>query len=58
MIGVELDVQRSHPAEFARGVLLALDGETAHPRAIAAIRNLCEIAILHANKLSEGKWLR
>lgn len=57
MIGVELDAQRSHPAAFARGIMSALGGETS-PAAIAAVRNVCEVLILQANKLTEGKWLR
>jgi hypothetical protein len=57
MIGVELEAQRSHPAEFARGILLALDGDRG-PKALAATRNVAEVLILHGNKLSGGKWLR
>jgi hypothetical protein len=57
MIGVELDAQRSHPAEFARGIFAALDGSR-DAKAIAAVRNLVEIATMHANKLTDGKWSR
>lgn len=55
MIGVELEAQRSHPAEFARGILLALDGDRG-PRAIAAARNIAEVLIRHAQMLNGGKW--
>lgn len=54
MIGVELDAQRSTPAEFARGILLALDGDRG-PKALAATRNVAEILIRGANALG-AKW--
>lgn len=57
MIGVELEAQRSHPAEFARGIFLALDGDRG-PRAIAAVRNIAEVISRHGNWLTDGKWLR
>ncbi len=56
MIGVELEAQRSHPAELARGILLALDGDRG-PKAIAAARNVAEILIHEGNRLTGGKWL-
>lgn len=57
MIGVELDAQRSHPAEFARGILLALDGDRG-PKALAATRIVAEVLIRQGDKLTGGKWLR
>ena len=55
MIGVELEAQRSHPAEFARGLQSAIDGSR-DVRAIAAMRNVAEILIRHAQMLNGGKW--
>ena len=54
MIGSELEAQRSFPAEFARGIFAALDGDRG-PKAIAAMRNVAEVLIRHAN-LCGAKW--
>lgn len=56
MIGAELEAQRSSPAEFARGIQLAMMGAFDDPRAIAALRNGAEILIRHAQYVTEGKW--
>lgn len=55
MIGAELEAQREAPAEFARGILLALEGDRG-VRAIAAARNVAEILIMHATKLKGAQW--
>jgi hypothetical protein len=55
MIGAELEAQRSSPAEFARGMMAAIH-DPYDAKAIAAMRNVADVLIMHANSLRDKPW--